>query len=88
MKIVPTIYEDLGSVRRYPYQYTFVYRVSTGIKEKFILTNVINRKHIRSERGFRDIRFCSRILWIFKRRYCFVLVLPNGNISIFIFQKF
>ncbi len=28
MKIVPTIYENLGGVRRYPYQYTFVYRVS------------------------------------------------------------
>ncbi|CAF4198424.1 unnamed protein product [Adineta steineri] len=28
LKIVPTIYEDLGSVRRYPYQFTFFYRVS------------------------------------------------------------
>lgn len=27
MKIVPTIYEDLDGIRRYPYQFTFVYRV-------------------------------------------------------------
>ncbi|CAF4016492.1 unnamed protein product, partial [Rotaria sp. Silwood2] len=26
MKIVPTIYEDLSGTRRYPYQFTFVYR--------------------------------------------------------------
>lgn len=28
MKIVPTIYEDINGIRRYPYQYTFVYRVN------------------------------------------------------------
>lgn len=26
LKIVPTIYEDLNNIRRYPYQFTFVYR--------------------------------------------------------------
>jgi hypothetical protein len=29
LKIVPTIYEDLSENRRYPFQFTFFYRVST-----------------------------------------------------------
>jgi len=29
LKIVPTIYEDLSANRRYPYQFTFFYRVRT-----------------------------------------------------------
>lgn len=28
MKIVPTIYENLSGSRRYPYQFTYFYRVS------------------------------------------------------------
>lgn len=31
LKIVPTIYEDLSANRRYPYQFTFFYRVSQQI---------------------------------------------------------
>jgi hypothetical protein len=28
LKIVPTIYENIGGKRRYPFQFTFFYRVS------------------------------------------------------------
>ncbi len=31
LKIVPTIYEDLSQNRRYPFQFTFFYRVSKKI---------------------------------------------------------
>lgn len=43
MKIVPTIYENLNTQRRYPYQYTFVYRVSTWIKRKEIWILITRR---------------------------------------------
>lgn len=31
LKIVPTIYETLSGTRRYPYQFTFFYRVSVRL---------------------------------------------------------
>ncbi len=40
MKIVPTIYEDLSKNRRYPFQFTFFYRVS---KKNFIIQFLNNK---------------------------------------------
>jgi len=45
MKIVPTIYEDLNGIRRYPYQFTFVYRVRI-VKEMLIDIPFFRRKKI------------------------------------------